>query len=565
MKETKSNRSAMKTIRHHLTIGLLSALLVALGGCSGGEPPTEGGQPQFRRLTAAQYRNTIGDVFGRSIVIAGRFDPLERIDGLLAVGAGLATITPAGLERYEALGRSIALQVVNDRNRSILVPCSPEVISKPDADCADRFFTAAGRFLFRRPLTDTERKLYVGIAGKATDQLGDFYEGLGYGLAGMLVSPKFLFINEIAEPDPDNPGQYKLDGYSKATRLSFLLWNTTPDNELLDAAQTKRLDTAEGLEAQFNRMLASPRVEDGIRAFFADMLEFERFETMEKDHIIYPAFSLQVADDAQEQTLRTITHLLLDEAADYRDLFTSRQTFMSGALGLIYRIPVDDPSGWVAHEFPENRPWAGIHTQLAFQALFSHPGKSSPTLRGKAVREQLLCQKVPEPPGNVDFTDFNDDNHAVNRTARQRLGAHNAEPSCAGCHKIMDPIGLAMEQFDGAGQFRTLENDTIIDPSGELDGVHFDDAASLGQALHDNPATPACLTNRLYAYATGRSPVSSERKLMGYLETQFANKDYKVPELLRQIVLSDGFYRVAPPQRPTATTANNARALENKS
>ena len=545
----------MNHMRQRLGLGLLATLLVAAGGCSESEPSTDGGQTQFRRLTEKQYRNTIGDVFGRSIVIAGRFDPLERIDGLLAVGASQATITPAGLERYEAMARSIALQVVDERNREMLVPCRPEVVSEPDPDCADRFFTTAGRFLFRRSLTDSERERYINIAGTAAGQLGNFYQGLAYGLAGMLVSPKFLFINERAEADPNSPGKFRLDGYSKAARLSFLLWNTTPDAELLDAAEAGRLNTIKGLEAQFERMMASSRVEDGLRAFFEDMLEFERFETMEKDPVIYPAFTLQVAEDAREQTLRTITHLLLDEAVDYRDLFTSRQTFMSGALGLIYRVPVDNPSGWVSYEFPEHAPWAGIHTQLSFQALFSHPGKSSPTLRGKAVREQLLCQKVPEPPGDVDFSDFNNDAHAINKTARQRLDAHNAEPSCAGCHKIMDPIGLGMEQFDGAGQFRRVENDTVIDPSGELDGIVFSDAASLGQALHDNPAAPACVTNRLYAYATGRSPESSERKWIGYLEDQFSRKDYRVAELLRQMILSDAFYRVTPPQMRSASVA----------
>jgi hypothetical protein len=389
-----------------LVVGLV-ALTLAAGGCSKSEPPTDGGPSQFRRLTEAQYRNSIADIFGRSIVVAGRFDPLERIDGLLAVGASSATITPAGLERYEGMARSIALQVVDAANRNVLIACKPQAPDASDAACAKQFFTAAGRLLFRRPLTGAEIDLYAGVANSASDQLANFYEGLGYGLAGMLVSPKFLFINEIAESA--SGGEYRLDGYAKATRLSFLLWNTTPDPQLLDAAEAGQLASLEGVEAQFERMMASPRVEDGVRAFFADMLEFERFETMEKDPIIYPAFSLQVADDAKEQTLRTITHLLLDEEADYRELFTNRNTFLSGALGVIYRVPVDNPSGWMPYEFPEDQPWAGIHTQLSFQALFSHPGKSSPTLRGKAVREQLLCQKVPEPPGDVDFTDFNND------------------------------------------------------------------------------------------------------------------------------------------------------------
>jgi hypothetical protein len=540
----------------HAFRGLLSLLLVALSACGDVEPETEGGQAQLRRQTEAQYRNSIRDIFGPTVIIAGRFDPLQRVDGLLAVGAGSASITAAGLERYDGLGRSIALQVVNEENRDVLIPCRPATATASDADCADKFFTLAGRFLFRRPLTDAERSLYVGIAGDAGDQLGDFYEGLAYSLAGMLVSPKFLFINETTEPDPNNPGMHRLDGFAKAARLSYLLWNTAPDAVLLAAAEADELNTTAGLEQQFERMMASPRAKDGLREFFSDMLHFERFENLEKDPIIYPAFAMQLADDAKEQTLRTISHLLLDDAADYRELFTSRKTFMSGPLGLIYQVPVSDPSGWVAYEFSEDMPWAGIHTQLSFQALFSHPGKSSPTLRGKAVREQLLCQKVPDPPGNVDFSDFNDDAHAVNKTARQRLAVHNVEPACAGCHKIMDPIGLAMEQFDGAGQFRTVENDAVIDTSGVLDGVPFTDAISLGQALHDNPATTSCVASRLYAYATGRSTESSERKWMAFLQEKFAESGYDISRLIRQIVISDAFYRVKPPQMEATKSAS---------
>ena len=523
-------------------------------GCGGGEPETQGGPAQLRRLTEAQYRNSIADVFGPSIVISGRFDPLERIEGLLAVGASAATITPAGLERYEALARSIAEQVVNEQHRSVLIPCKPIQARGADPACATEFLASAGQLLFRRPLTSAENELYVRLASDAADQLNDFYEGLAYGLSGMLVSPKFLFINETVEPD--GAGGYRLDGYAKAARLSFLLWDTTPDPQLLAAATAGELDTPAGIEKQFERMLASPRIEQGVRAFFSDMLEFERFETMEKDPVIYPAFSLQVAEDAKEQTLLTITHLLLDEEIDYRELFTNRKTFLSGALGVIYRVPVENPAGWVTYEFPPEKPWAGIHTQLSFQALFSHPGKSSPTLRGKAVREQLLCQKVPEPPGDVDFTDFNNDTHAVNRTARQRLDAHNAEPSCAGCHKIMDPIGLAMEQFDGAGQFRQTENGAVIDPSGELDGIPFADAVSLGHALYENPAATECVANRWYAYAAGRAPVSSEREWVDFLNEEFGRDGYRIPTLLRTMVLSDAFYRVSPPQTVAKTAAN---------
>lgn len=529
---------------------VLAATLV-LSSCGESEPATEGSEPQLRRLTEQQYRNTIRDVFGGNIVVAGRFDPLERIDGLLALGASSATITPAALERYEALARSIALQVVDENNRKILVPCAPDSNLTRDDICAENFVSSVGRFLFRRPLTDAEQTLYTDLSGAGAEALGDFYQGLAYGLTGMMVSPKFLYINEIAVPDRD--GLHRLDGYSKATRLSFLLWNTTPDAALLDAAAAGELDTDDGLEKQFNRIMASPRVDHGLAAFFEDMLEFERFDILEKDPVIYPAFILDVAEDAKEQTLRTLTHLLLEENADYRDIFTSRKTFVSGALGPVYRVPVENPEAWVPYEFPDESPWAGIHTHLSFQALFSHPGKSSPTLRGQAVREHLLCQKIPEPPGDVDFSDFNDDTNAVNRTARERLIAHNEEASCAGCHKLMDPIGLAMETFDGAGQLRTKENGVVIDTSGELDGIAYTDAVGLGEALRQNPSAPACVTNRLYAYGTGRSPTPAERQWMTYLEEKFAETGYKVPDLLQEMVLSDAFYRVAPPSLDTNT------------
>jgi len=537
-------------------------LLLALAGCGENEPLTVGGEPQLRRLTEQQYRNTIRDIFGNNIIISGRFDPLERIDGLLAIGASSAAITPAALERYEALGRSIALQVVNNTNRTVLVPCEPVSAAASDATCATAFFTGAGRFLFRRPLTEAEKSLYVKIGGEAADSLEDFYAGLAYGLTGMLVSPKFLYVNERIEPEPGTKDLYRLDAYSRAARLSFLLWNTTPDDLLLSAVSTGELDTKNGLEKHFKRMMSSPRTKYGFEAFFEDMLEFERFEVLEKDPVIYPAFVRDVANDAKEQTLRTLSYLLLEEEIDYREIFTSRKTLISGPLGPIYRTRVENPTGWKLHEFPEDSPWAGIHTQLSFQALFSHPGKSSPTLRGQAVRELLLCQKIPEPPGDVDFSDFNDDASPVNRTARQRLEVHNKEASCAGCHKLMDPIGLAMEQFEGAGQFRRTENDTPIDPSGELDGVSYNNAAGLGQALYSNPSAPACVTNRLYSYATGRSPVSSERQWMGFLEEKFAENNYRLTALLREILLSEAFYRVAPPNlNTTAADAGKYKVL----
>src|SRR5690606_13321324 len=220
-------------------------------------------------------------------------------------------------------------------------------------------------------------------------------------------------------------------------------------------------------------------------------------------------FNPKAAADAQEQTLKTIVQHLLTERGDYRALFTTRKTFLTQNLASIYRVPLvnDVPNGspdtWQPYEFAENDPRAGIVMQASFVTLHSHPGRSSPTLRGKALRELLLCQKVPAPPAAVDFQIVQDTSNPVHKTARSRLEAHATVASCAGCHKIMDPIGLALENFDGGGEWRERENGVAIDTSGELDGKSFANGAELGKVVGENPAATACLVDRLSSYALG--------------------------------------------------------------
>jgi hypothetical protein len=157
----------------------------------------------------------------------------------------------------------------------------------------------------------------------------------------------------------------------------------------------------------------------------------------------------------------------------------------------------------------------------------------------------------------VNFSIVQDTNNPNFRTARDRLTAHRSNPTCAGCHKIMDPIGLGLETFDGAGQFRVDENGAPIDPSGEIDGSPFRDAASLGKALHDDPATPACLVTDVYRYASGHDPLPGEKEWMGFLQKQFVADGYRLPELLRRIAVSDDFYKISVP--PAGEPVREAR------
>jgi hypothetical protein len=525
----------------------------ALAGCGAREPVTDAGPPTLRRLTEAQYRQTVADVFGPDITIAGRFEPDHRRAGLLAVGTGQATVSPAGFEQYDAMARTVAAQVVDEAHRGRLVGCAPADPARADPACAGPVLARYGRLLFRRPLSPAELDARLRVAQDGAGRLGGFYPGLELALASLLDSPAFLFRREAAVPDPAQPGRFRLDGFAKASRLSFLLWNASPDDALLAAAERGELDSEEGLRRQVDRLMASPRLESGVRAFFADFLGFDGFEQLAKDPLIYPKYSQKVAADAMEQTLRTVTGHLLAERGDYRDLFTTRRTFLDRTLGLVYYVPVASRDGWEPYEFAADDPRAGLLTQLSFTMLHAHPGRSSPTLRGKAIRETLLCQSVPVPPAAVNFSIIQDTANPQLRTARDRLGAHSTDPTCAGCHKIIDPVGLALEQFDGLGQVRHEENGAAIDASGELDGARFADAAGLGRALHDNPETARCLVGKLVDYATGRPATAAEAPWTRWLDGRFAADGYRLPDLLRRLATSPHFYAVAPPA-PGATT-----------
>ena len=513
------------------------------------------------RLTASQYERSLKDIFGSSIAIAGnKVAPGFRDDGLLAIGARRLTITSAEMQQYEKLAQEMAAQVVDPARRATLLGCKPGSESGPDDLCAAAFLKKVGMFLFRRPLTGEELQSYVATQSAAARQLKSFNAGLRAALSRMLVAPEFLFRIEETEPDPRRPGSQRLDGYSTASRLSFFLWDSAPDAELLASAQSGKLQTPAGLKQQVDRMLISPRLERGLRAFFSDMLGFDGFATLSVDSTLYPRFTKNVLEDADEQTLRTIVDQLLVRNMSYGDLFVARDTFLTPSLAALYGVPLprsQEMGGavpWVPYRFPEGDPRVGILSHVSFLSLNSHPGTSSPTLRGKALREKLLCQTVPPPPGNVDFSLVEDLNNPKYRTARQRLLAHASESLCAGCHKITDPMGLALENFDTAGGFRTKERGEPIDTSGSLNGKNFDGIQQLAEVLKEAPGTTSCLINRAYSYGTQRKPTRDERAWLTALQTDLSKDGVKWRDLMRRTLMSPDFFGV-PAATPIAAQA----------
>jgi hypothetical protein len=504
-----------------------------------------------RRLTESQYRHAITDAFGADIRIEGRFEPERREAGLLAVGSGQLSITASGFEQYFRLAESIVGQITAPERRSRLADCRPATDKAPDDACARRIIAQAGEQLFRRPLTEAEIAPRVRTAALAAERTGDFYAGVALALKSLMVAPEFLFRMERAETDPEHAGQYRLDGYSKASRLSFLFWDAPPDAELRRAAASGELHTADGLNRQLDRLAASPRLQDGARAFFTDMMQLEHFDGLTKDSKAYPKFSQALADSAREQTLRTTLELLIRQKRDYRELFTTNSTYINRHLAAVYQVPFTSTGDWTPFTFPKEAERSGILTEVTFLSLFAHPAASSPTRRGVKLHEIFMCEPTPDPPADVDFSKVQ---ALENGTVRTRLLAHMENEGCAACHRVSDPVGLALEHFDGIGQRRTLENGQPIDVSADLNGSRFTGAQGLGAYLKEQRKIPACLVRNVYAYGVGKAPDERDEDYLADQTEAFAKDGYRVPEMMVRVAASPEFFKVKPPARARPAT-----------
>jgi len=536
-----------------LSVGAIAVSLLASGAWIGdlawAAAPVGGQVVSLRRLTQNEYRNSIADIFGPEIVVQGTFEPPQRIGGLQATSTAMLSITPGGFESFTKMADSIAEQVAGQKYRAKL-PCAPESAKEPDDACMMQVLNHYGPSLYRRPLTQDELNNGIKLSHDLAQKSGDFYTGLRYGLASLIQSPDFLFRKEIAIPAGDN--KYALDAYSRATRLSYLMWDTAPDAELLAAAAHGDLSNAAGLEKQVDRLMSSPRLDVGMRGFFTDMLELDNFDTVSKDGVLYPKWASVIGASAREETLRTVIDTTLHQNGDIRDLMTSRKTILNRNLAAVYQVPFPFEGGdWMPYEFSADSGRSGLVTQVSMLSMFSHPGRSSPTERGVALMDIFLCSPTPPPPADVDFSLINDVNNATLRTTRQRLMAHASNKTCASCHTHSDPIGLTLEGFDTIGGRRTVEDGKPIDVSGTIQGKTFMDGQGLGQYLHDNPRYPQCVARKLDAYALGMNSEQIDASSFKAAYQAFIDSGYRMRTLLKGLVEAPDFFSAPAPKPET--------------
>jgi hypothetical protein len=500
----------------------------------GPAPSVDSPEPTLRRLTFPQYRQTVLDVLGSDLALPTRIEPDSRIDGLPSIGATIMNVSAWGIERYEDAAYLLAEQALEDDH---LLPCEPA--SSTDADCADGFVGELGLVLYRRPLTTEERSRLTDLVVLVGGATGDFRTGAIYGLAALLQSPYFLYRVELGTADPDDASIRWLDDYELATRLSYLLWNTTPDSTLLQAAQDGQLSTQDGLLEQANRLLDDPRAEQGVRNVFTEILHLDELDDLSKDPTVFTHASSDLGPLAREETLLGILDRVLVQDGDYRDLFTTQTTWVDRTLAALYNVEAPQMDGFGPITLARDDGRRGLTGQASFLALNAHLTSTSATLRGKFIQEVLLCHTIAPPPAGVDTSIPEPD--ADSPTLRERIQSHLQDPSCASCHELTDLIGLGLENFDGVGRWRDTENGALIDASGDLEGAFFDDAWGLAKAIRNHPDLGPCLTDQIWGVGTGHTPTYGELKLSEWLADDLALRGFSVRSLLLATVTSTGF------------------------
>jgi hypothetical protein len=492
------------------------------------------------RLTARQYRAVLLELFGETAPVALQEDTYPYL--FATVGARSEPLTESGVQLIEEAVDAVTAEVFADpARREALVGCAPTSVDDP---CAARFLTDFGRRAYRRPLSAEEAARWTTLASALSE--GDVWTGLRSAVAGILQSPWVVYRPELGTPDPADPSLHRLTDWELATRLSFLLWEAPPDRTLLDAVAAGQLSTAEGLNAQVDRLLGDERAREATEAFFEQYLDLGRFDRAAPDPATFPAFTPTLRAAMRNETLLLVDDLVWRQQADIRGLWSARRAFVNSELAAHYGIEANGASAiaYVPVDLPADGQRAGILGLGAFLTMNAHATATSPTLRGKYVLERVLCSVVPPPPANV-ATELEAEPGEEALTLRERLDQHRADPACAGCHGLMDPPGYLFEHFDPIGAWRDTDNGQPIDASGALLGTDLADAGALGALLSTDDRVGPCMVKQLYRHAHGRLNGDEDAAVLDELSAGFDADGYNYLRLLRRLVTHPSF-RVIP-------------------
>ena len=427
-------------------------------------------------------------------------------------------------------------------SRDRILVCHP-ANAAAELPCARQILTALAREAYRRPLTDQDAEKLLSFY-QAGRKRGDFEDGIERGLEFILAHPEFVFRAEAA-PEDVKPGQpYRIDNRELASRLSYFLWSRGPDETLLKAAEDGSLSRAAELERQVRRMLADPRSHELVKNFAGQWLELRTLESSTPEGTTYPDF-----DDNLRQAFRTEAEMffesLIREDRSVIDLLDADYTFVNERLAAHYGIPNVYGSRFrrvqLDGDLDVRRGLLGKGSVLLATSVSD---RTSPVERGKWVLMNILGTVPPDPPPNVPpLKPAGDASAGTEQTMRQRMEQHRANPACASCHRMMDPIGFALENFDGIGKWRTSQFGQKVDASGQLtDGTKVNGVVDLRQALlRYSPQFVRTLAEKLLTYALGRGVEYPDMPVVRSIVREAAANHYRFSSLVVGIVSSQPF------------------------
>jgi hypothetical protein len=500
-----------------------------------GNVAIEPGRVVAHRLNRVEYNNTIRDLFyGLDLRPADAF-PVDNYAEGFDNNAQELRMSNLLFEKYlEAADKTVEAAFASGTSKARMVPC--DLLAGDAASCARQVIAAFLERAFRRPLTEAELGPFVKLVDLARDQ-GDGAEvGVRLAMRAALVSPRFLFR---IEPDPPQGTTRQLDDYEIASRLSYFLWSSMPDEELFARSKAKALSAPAELGRQVQRMLGDPRASALVDNLAGQWFYTRQLSELTPDPVIFPAPAF---DQSLRAAMKTETHLFLREIllgdTSATALLKADFTFANRRLAEHYGLPASRTLGTdltrVVVAAGSHR--GGLLTQGSWLTVTSHPDSTSPVKRGKWIMAELLCQEPPPPPPGVD----NLAKGPQTGTMRQRLAMHSKVEPCRTCHQLMDDLGFGLENYDGIGRWRDNDEGAPIDASGVLPGttVRFNNAVELAAALQKDPRFGRCMTRKLLTYAMGRGMEEADKPALDHLTERFVSSGHRFRSLVETIATS---------------------------
>ena len=540
----------------------------AVEGAPDGENETESGaagvdscptgqvpRTPLRRLTRFEYANTVRDLLQVDVSGASEL-PADEVTNSFDNNASVLTVSSLHAEKYVLVSEKLAAAAVADL--PALTGCDPA--STSEEACAREFARSFGRRAFRRPVSEGDEELLM-TAYAAGRTGGSHREGVEVMIRAALQSPSFLYRLETTSPEGGAAAHggalVPLSQLEIATRLSYLIWASGPDDELLDAAERGELGSKAQIAARARQMLASPKARAAVSNFVSQWTGARRLDITTKDAAHFPEFTTEARAAMAAELSAFVDHVMWEGDHSLASLLTAPIGFVNEPLARIYgvTVPPGGSGGLQRVDLPPEQGRAGLLTQAGFLSVQGHPDQTSPVLRGKFVRSMLLCQPPPPPPPDADISP---PDVGAGLTARDRAATHlEAGGGCYTCHQLMDPIGLAFESFDAIGRHRLTEASQSIDVQGEIVGAtdeglagEFYGVRELAEKLAQSSTVRDCVATQWFRFASGRLEAEQEDACsLGSLRQAFEASGGDLQELVVAITQTDAFLH-RPPTTP---------------